>query len=37
MSPVFLAQELLGKPLGQALKSLVNETNKISEGRDDNE
>lgn len=37
MSPVFLAQELLGKPLGQALKSLVNETNKISEGGDDNE
>lgn len=28
MSPVHLAQELLGKPLGQALKNLVVETNK---------
>ena len=37
MSPVFLAQELLGKPLGQALKSLVIEINKPSEGGDDNE
>lgn len=37
MSPVSLAQELLGKPLGQALKSLVAETNKPSEGGDDNE
>ena len=36
-SPVRLAQELLGKPLGQALKSLVDETNKPSEGGDDNE
>ena len=35
-SPVFLAQELLGKPLGSALKNLVNETNKI-EGGNENE
>ena len=35
-SPVFLAQELLGKPLGSALKNLVNETNKI-EGGSENE
>ena len=38
MSPVSLAQELLGKPLGQALKSLVDEINKQpSEGGDENE
>ena len=36
-NPVLLAQELLGKPLGQALKSLVIEINKPSEGGDDNE
>ncbi len=35
-SPVFLAQELLGKPLGFALKNLVHETNKI-EGDNENE
>lgn len=37
MSPVSLAQELLGKPLGLALKRLVDETNKPIEGGDDNE
>ena len=37
MSPVSLAQELLGKPLGPALKRLVDETNKPIEGGDDNE
>ena len=37
ISPVFLAQELLGKPFGQALKCLVEETNKMSEGGDENE
>ena len=35
-SPVLLAQKLLGKPLGSALKNLVNETNKI-EGGSENE
>ena len=34
-SPIFLAQELLGKPLGSALKNLVDETNKI-EGDNEN-
>lgn len=32
LSPVLLAQELLGKPLGSALKNLVLETNRIDEG-----
>lgn len=36
-SPVFLAQQLLGKPLGAALNKLVVETNKIDEGGNDNE
>lgn len=31
LSPVDLAQELLGKPLGESLTKLVNETNKIVE------
>ncbi len=36
-SPVLLAQQLLGKPLGAALHKLVVETNKIDEGGNDNE
>ncbi|MGC7155698.1 hypothetical protein ACP0BU_00445 [Metamycoplasma hominis] len=37
LSPVLLAQQLLGKPLGAALHKLVVETNKIDEGGNDNE
>lgn len=36
-SPVLLAQQLLGKPLGAALHKLVVETNKIDEGGNDND
>jgi hypothetical protein len=32
ISPVLLAQELLGKPLGESLKKLVTETNNIDDG-----
>lgn len=37
ISPVDLAQDLLGKPMGESLTKLVNETNKIPDGGNDNE
>ncbi|MGM9666110.1 MAG: hypothetical protein ACI3XX_06195 [Eubacteriales bacterium] len=37
MSPVLLAQSLLGKPLGESLKKLVNETTKGDEVDSENE
>ena len=36
MSPVALAQDILGKPIGESLSKLVNETNKIEEGGNEN-
>ena len=36
MSPVTLAQDLLGKPIGESLSKLVNETNKIDIGGSEN-
>ena len=36
MSPVTLAQDLLGKPIGESLSKLVNETNKIDLGGTEN-
>lgn len=37
MSPVYLSQELLGKPLGKSLSRLIDEMNKINDGGYSNE
>ena len=37
LSPVLLAQQLLGKPLGKALEKMVVETNKVDTGEGSNE